>query len=62
MALLLYEVYIDVLLSKFRVVHAGTFKVEGWFLDDLLDVYVDRGWGSNIDKPWSMESYILVGE
>ena len=62
MALLLYEVYIDVILSRFYVVLAGTFKVEGIFLDDLLGGNVERGWGSNINKPWSMEPYILVGK
>ena len=40
MAVLLYEVNIDVILSKFWVVHAGTFKVKGIFLDDLLGVGV----------------------
>ena len=44
MALLLYEVYKDVILSKFRVVLVGTFKVEGIVLDDLLGRCVERGW------------------
>ena len=44
MALLLYEVYIGVILGKFWVVHGGTFKMEGIFLDDLLGVCV-LSWG-----------------
>ena len=59
---MLYEVYKDVILSKFRVVLAGTFKVEGIFLDALLGGCVARGWGLNINKPWSREPYILVGK
>ena len=57
MALLLYEVYIDVILSRFYVVLAGIFKVEGIVLDDLLGGNVERGWGSNINKPWSRQPY-----
>ena len=45
MALLLYEVNIDVILSRFYVVLEGIFKVEGIVLDYLLGGNVERGWG-----------------
>ena len=49
MVLLFYEVYIDVILSKFWVVLAGTFKVEGIVLDDLLGGRVERWGGGGVE-------------
>ena len=61
MVLLFYEVYIDVILSKFWVVLAGTFKVEGIVLDDLLGGRVERwgGGGGRISISHGAESHIF---